>query len=533
MATPHTILVTDPIHPAGIELLQQQEGIVVDVQENISPADFESCIGNYEGILVRARTKITAKLLAQAKNLKVIGRVGIDVTTIDVEAASRQGILVVNSPRGSVVSTAEHTLGLIFALARHTLPAHQALLEKNWQREHFEGIELANKTLGIIGLGKTGSEVAWRARACGMQIVAYDPYVHQEYADKRYANLVSLEQLLTNADIVTLHAPVTQITRHLINEQTIATMGKGTLLINCALAELVDSQAVVDALRSGSLGGAALDALDRDEIQAGIFQNAPNLILTPSISGDTHAAKRKSTLDVCQGVLDVLKGKSPQFPVNLPAPMPKDMEYYKPFLALARRLGSFARQLTKGAVGSISFTFAGDIAKKQTDLLKVEFLLAFLKAGSNRQDLNLINVFYAAKEEGIHCTDEKINDNNNFASLVTVHLTSDSEEHTVSGTVMRGEPHLVQIDRYWVDVVPAGHMILTSHRDQPGIIGLLGTCLGEHGINIAVMEVGRSAPGQDALMVVIVDTPPPPSAIAQLSASEKIFSIKTLNIEAV
>ncbi|MEI6221787.1 MAG: phosphoglycerate dehydrogenase [bacterium] len=525
----YNVLVTDPIHPDGIALLQKDTKIHVDVQETISQEKLGEIIGNYDALILRSRTTLPKEILEKAKKLKVIGRVGIGVSHIDVEEASRQGIIIVYSPRGNVVSTAEHTLGLLLALAKNTIPAHQALQQEKWERSRYEGTELAGKTLGIIGLGKTGSEVAWRAKALLMNVIAYDPYVDQDYASKRYTQLLSQEEVLAQADFLTLHIPLNEHTRNTIDSKALGLMKKGASLINCAYGGLIDENALIKALESGNLASAALDVFASEPVAKNAFKDLPQVVTTPHLGGDTLSAKQKSTTDACQGVVDVLAGRSPQFPINLPTPLPSDVDYYKPYLQLMEKLGKFTQQFVDGTIGNIEFTFTGDIAKKNTDILKVNFLLHLLKSAGN-EHLNIVNAYYVAQDQGIQITEKKNKESNNFASLISVKVITNSEEHIISGTVSRKQPRLVQIDSFWIDVSPEGFVLLTYHRDQPGVIGDLGTLLGKNFVNIGAMEVGRSAPGKDALMVTNLDSEASEKVLDEIREIKSVISCKQVSL---
>ncbi len=525
----YKILITDPIHSDGIKLLKKEKNLKVDINETISQSELAKIIVNYDALIVRSRTAVTKDILKKAKNLKAIARVGIGIGKIDIQQASRQGILVVNSPRGNVVSIAEYALGLILTLVRKIIPAHQTLQKGVWDRMTYEGTELAGKTLGIIGLGKTGSELAWRARAFNMNIIAYDPFVNKDYAEKRYAILLALADFLKQADIISLHVAATEHTRKIINQKTIAEMKNGVYIINCAHPDLIDDKALLEGIRNKKIAGAAIDVFNNEPNPKRTIFNNSKIITTPHLGGDTTAAKIKSTTDACQGIIDLLAGRSPQYPVNLPMPKPTEMESYKPYLLLTQQLGSFAQQITKGNIGSLEISFAGEIAKKNTMFFKSNFLLHLLKS-AKKKNINLINAIYCAEDQGIRINENKTKETNNFTSLLTVKVLSDQEEHIISGTVMRDQPHLVRIDNFWIDIIPEGYILVTYHNDKPGVIGALGTLLGKNNINIAAMEVGRSAKGKEALMVTILDSEPEENIIKQIEKLPQVINVKKIKI---
>lgn len=523
----HQVLITEPLAEEAVALLE--EHAQVDVRERLSPEQLQEAIGAYEGLIVRSATQVTEPLIRAGKRLRVIGRAGIGVDNIDLEAATRQGIVVVNAPAGNTVAVAEHTIGLMLALARHIPQANAALCQGRWEKRNLTGVELRGKMLGIIGLGRIGSAVAQRAKGLEMEVIAHDPFVSPERAAREGVRLVGFEELLRSADFITIHTPLTERTRHLFNAETLALVKQGARIVNCARGGIVDEAALAEALAEGRLAGAALDVFEQEPLTGGPLLGNPHVILTPHLAASTEEALLTVSLEVAKQVLDVLQGKLPHHPVNAPFLAEEEMEGLGPYLDLAQRLGSFYAQLAGNNLVRLELIFGGDIAERNVDLLRAAILVGLLGSISD-EPVNLVNATMIAKSRGVLLVEQRTPEAANLTSLITLRVQTTRGERIVAGTVMRGEPHIVRIDDFWLDFVAAGHLLVSEHIEQPGIIGRMGMLLGENGINIHFVQVGRLGRGARGVMVVGIDDPLPSPVLAQVHRLPSIRWARTVEL---
>jgi D-3-phosphoglycerate dehydrogenase / 2-oxoglutarate reductase len=501
------VLVREEIAEAGIDLLRQRFDVDLD-----SESDLASIIGGYDAIIIRSATKLTADLIGAATNLKVIGRAGVGVDNVDVEAATRRGIVVANAPESNIVSAAEHTVGLLFALARNIPQAHSALVEGRWERSKWGGIELAEKTLGVLGFGRIGQQVARRALGMQMHVVAYDPFVAADRFRDAGVESDTIEGVLARADFVTLHLPLNDETRGVIGAETLGRMKVGARLINAARGELVDETALLEALESGRLAGAALDVFPQ-EPYSGPLLGAPNLVLTPHLAASTDEAQDRAGMIVAEQVAAALQGELVTNAVNIPSVNAEDLEVLGPFVPLAASLGQFALELARGEPSRITLEYYGELAARDTRLLTVAALNGAFR-GRVDQPVNYVNAPVVAAERGIEVVEQRIRSSRDFTNLIAV----SAGEFRVAGTTM-GLDHrkwLVSALGFDVEIELAPRMIMLRYDDVPGVIGRVGTLLGQAGVNIANMTVSRNLQGGKALMVLSVDTPVEEAVVAQL-----------------
>ncbi|MCS7224816.1 MAG: phosphoglycerate dehydrogenase [Armatimonadetes bacterium] len=517
------VLIADPLEEAGIEVLSREAE--VDVRVGLSPEQLCEIIGQYDGLIVRSGTKVTRLVIESAHRLKVVGRAGIGVDNIDVEAATEKGIFVVNAPSAITMATAEHTFALLLSLLRKVPQAWWSVRSGEWRRTAFVGHQLRGKTIGIIGLGRIGSAVAQYARAFGMKVIATDPFITSDRARQLGIELKSLDDLLKESDVVTLHLPLTNETRHLLNERAFSLMKEGAFLINTARGGIVDEEALYRALTSGKLAGAALDVLEQEPPPAGsrsaLLAQLENVIVTPHLGASAKEAQEEAALEVAQQVLAVLQGGFPSSAVNLP-PIPGDrLEALRPFMDLGSRMGRVLSQLCYGEFQRVELTYQGQIAEETTDFLTRSFLKGFMEIRLP-ETVTYVNAPTLARHRGIRVLEEKSSRPTDYVSLVTATVHTSHEVRSLAGTVFQGVgPRLVRVDGYRVDVAPEGYAIFVEHIDRPGIIGRVGTLLGNNQINIAFMEVGRQEMGGRAVMVIVVDSPVPSSVLQDLKKAHE------------
>ena len=495
------MLVADPVAEDGIALLRTAAD--VDVVPKLSEEQLIARMADVDALVVRSETKVTARVLASAPRLQVVGRAGVGVDNIDVEAATRHGVYVVNAPTGNIVAVAELTVGLVLALLRNIPAADAHVRAGEWKRNQFLGREARGKTLGLVGLGRIGTEVAKRAAALEMRLLAHDPYATQAKAQSLGVSLVALDDLFTQADVITVHAPLTPETRGLIGRDAMSRVKRGAYLVNAARGELVDEVAVADALADGRLAGAALDVYAQEPPTGSPILAAPHTVLTPHIAGSTAEAQVNVAVDVARQVLDVLAGRPAASAVNAPRP-PSDEAGGARWLLLAERLGALAAQLIAERPAAVEITYRGDALALEPDGLRAAVVKGALETWSDER-VNLVNALAIARARGLTIAERREATAARYPALLEVRLGGTA----VGGALVAGEPRVLFIDGFWVDVPIAGHLLLTRHTDKPGLVGRVGTLLGESDVNISSMQVGRLHARGDALMILTLDDPVP------------------------
>lgn len=499
------ILVSDPLSPQGIELLQQHAR--VELKPNLHPEELQEIIAGYDALIVRSHTRVTGPIIKAGRRLKVIGRAGVGVDNIDVPQATAQGIMVVNVPEANTISAAELTLALLASLARNIPGANSSVKVGEWSRQKFLGVELNQKTLGLIGLGHVGGEVGRRARALGMNVLAYDPYISDGYAAKIGVELVDLPHLLKQGDFISLHVPLIPATRHLIGAQEIALMKPGSRLINCARGGVVDEQALYAALCEGRIAGAALDVFEQEPPVNSPLLKLDQVIATPHLGALTREAQANVALQVAEQVINALKGKPVTSAVNLPALMPEAASALEPFLPLMWLLGYFYMQMFGGSINEIEITYCGEIASLPLFPLTASCLTGLLQEIVEVQ-VNQVNAPHIAQRRGIQIKEVSTASAKNYRNMIVISVRDGRKTCRLAGTLLnRDDLRIVQIGDFRIEVVPARYMLVTTHHDRPGVVGKVGTLLGEEQINIASMQLGRSSAGGQAMMVLQVDSP--------------------------
>jgi D-3-phosphoglycerate dehydrogenase / 2-oxoglutarate reductase len=508
------VLVRESIAPAGVDLLRAR----FDVDEN-ADSPLEEIIGDYDAIVVRSATKLTAALIERATNLKVIGRAGVGVDNVDVEAATRRGIVVANAPESTVVSAAEHTIGLLVALARNIPQAHAALKQGRWERKAYGGIELAGKTLGVLGFGRIGQQVARRAAGLGMHVVAYDPFVATErFRELGVERVEAPEDVYAVAAFLTLHLPLTPETRGSISTEAFERMQDGVRIVNAARGELLDEDALIAALESGKVAGAALDVYS-EEPYAGPLLQFDNVVATPHLAASTGEAQDRAGVIVAEQVAAALEGGLVSNAVNIPVLGAEDLEVLGPYVSLAAKLGRLAMELAEGHADEITLTAYGGLADYDTRLLTVAALNGAFQGRADRP-VNYVNAPSIAHERGIEVREERSQSSRDFTNLIRVEVRRGEEKLRAAGTLIGNENRqwLVSALGFELDMEIAPLLVLFRYDDVPGVIGRVGTLFGDAGVNIAHMTVSRTREGGKALMVLTVDSMPPAELVERIRA---------------
>ncbi|NLZ53138.1 MAG: phosphoglycerate dehydrogenase [Thermoanaerobacteraceae bacterium] len=507
------ILVSDDLAQEGIDILQQE--FEVDVKTKLSEDELMEIIPNYDALVVRSATKVTKNIIEKS-NLKVIGRAGVGVDNIDVDFATKKGILVVNAPEGNTIAASEHTIALLMAAARNIPAAVWSLKNKKWNRKKFIGIELRGKTLGVIGLGRIGKDVAIKAIGLGMNIIAYYPYVIKEHVENIHIKVADLESVLKESDFITFHVPVTKSTYHMIDKERINMMKDGVIIINCARGGIIDESALYEGLVSGKIGACALDVFEHEPPLENPLIDLPNVIATPHLGASTAEAQINVAVDVAKDIIRALKGEMVKNPVNMMSIRPEEYREIKPFMELAEKMGSTYTQLKNGRISEVEMIYSGKIARFDVKPITTAGIKGIL-TNILQFPANVVNAYLLAKERGIKIIEKKVSKDLDAPGTVELKITTDKGFGSITGTVFgKDEQRIVAVDGYKIDLIPDGYALMSFHRDRPGIVGEVGTLLGLNDINIAYMQLGRKAFRGEALMVLGVDEEIPESVLNQI-----------------
>lgn len=519
------VLVSDPLAEEGLVILRA--AVDVDVKTDLKEDELCKIIGDYDALLVRSGTDVNAKVIEAGKKLKFIGRAGVGVDNINVDAATKQGIIVANAPEGNTLAATEHTMAMMQSLARNIPQANASLKKKEWKRSKFMGVELNEKTLGIVGFGRIGREVAKRAQAMDMKCVAYDPFITQERASQLGVEMMTMADLFKVADVITVHTPLIPETTHVINEKSIATMKDGVRIINCARGGIIDEKALYDAVKSGKVAGAALDVFEQEPPTESPLLTLDQVIVTPHLGASTVEAQLNVAVSVAKQCIEVLKGGSAKYVVNAPMVPPEHAEILQPYAQLAEKMGRFVIQIAGGRLASVECIYGGELSAYAGSMKFVTRLaLKGLLDPILQQPVNLVNAEFVAKERGIAISETVTEEAHGFKNLITIRIKTDKGEETVSGTVFfKGRSRIVAVGGYTMDMIPEGHVLVSRHLDKPGVIGRASTILGKNNINIAGMQVGRIKANEPALMVLNVDSDVPQAVIDELRGLPGISSM--------
>jgi D-3-phosphoglycerate dehydrogenase len=521
------ILVAEPLAAEGLAVLGERHD--VDERIGLSKDEYLAILPDYDALMVRSQVQVDADMIAAGTRLAVVGRAGVGVDNVDLDAATRAGVTVVNAPTGNTIAAAEHTLALLYALARNVPSAEASLRRGEWKRAQFTGVELRGKTLGIVGFGKIGQAVAARAQAMEMPLLICDPFVSAEQAANHGAELVDLDTVIERADVISLHVPKTRTTAGMIGAAELARMKPTAYLLNVARGGVVDEAALAEALAAGTIAGAAVDVFAQEPPVGSPLLDAPHVVLTPHLGASTAEAQVRVAVEAAQQVVDVLEGRSARYAVNAPLLTPETARAIAPYLPLAETMGSFLAQYVRGGVETLTIEVSGELADHDTSQVAAAALRGLLEETTTER-VNLVNAATIARARGIAVTETRSSDAGAYATLVTLRATSANGSAVIAGTLGAGEPRIVRIDDYRLDLEPASWMLVTSHHDRPGIVGRIGALLGEADVNISSMTLARSAPRADALMLLALDDAVPGAVADTIRGLEAIIDVWVLRL---
>ncbi|HEY7828720.1 MAG TPA: phosphoglycerate dehydrogenase [Candidatus Limnocylindrales bacterium] len=525
------ILVAAKVAPEGLALLRERHE--VDERIGLDPADYRAILADYDALVVRSQVQVDAAMIEAGTRLVAIGRAGVGVDNVDLEAATRAGITVVNAPTGNTIAAAEHTLALLYVLARRVAAADASVRRGEWRRSEFSGVELRGRTLGIVGLGKIGQAIAQRARAMEMTVVAVDPFVSAESAALQGVELVDLAGLLERADAITVHVPLTRQTRGLIGTAEIARMKRGAFLLNVARGGILDEAAVADGLRSGQLGGAGIDVFESEPPVGSPLLDAPNTVLTPHLGASTAEAQVLVSEEVATQLLDVLDGRSARYAVNAPLLTPETAQAVAPYLGLAEILGRFISQFSRTGIRRLNLEIGGELARDLAGQDAAPLTAAMLRGvleDSTTERVNLVNAAALAKARGIAIVERKSPDAEAWSSLLSLTAEGDGARTTIAGTVANGEPRLTRLGEHRTDMAFSQVMLVTRHHDRPGTMGRIGSMLGTADVNISAMHLARSEPRADALMILALDDDVPAGVAEAIRAEDAVLDLWLIHL---
>jgi D-3-phosphoglycerate dehydrogenase / 2-oxoglutarate reductase len=524
------VLVADNLSPTGIEILKNEEGIEVDVKTGMSEEELIQVIPAYEGLLVRSATKVTAAVIEAATNLKAVGRAGIGVDNIDVDAAGKKGVIVMNTPEGNVITTAEHAMALMLSMSRNIPQANISLRNKEWAPKKFEGVELYQKTLGIIGLGRIGSVVAERAKAFHMKIIVHDPYIQKERAEKLGAEVVEFKELLQRADYISLHTPGIP-GKALLGEEEFNLMKPGVRIVNCARGALIDADALVKAIESKKVAQAALDVYAKEPLDPDSpLLKMDQIICTPHLGASTEEAQENVAVAVADQMIDFLKYGNVRNAINMPSIDAETLKKIQPYLVLGEDLGLLASQLIDDPILRVEIQYNGEIAGENVNPITISVLKGLLSRSID--GINMVNAPFIAKERGIEVQESKSNEVHEYTNTLQVHVKTKNGGRNITGSIFgKGDPRIVKFDEYFLEAVLSKHMLVLNNMDAPGVIGNLGKTLGEHNINVAGFHLGRLKEKGKAMAVINIDSPPTSEALRVLRNTPNILSVHSVTLK--
>jgi D-3-phosphoglycerate dehydrogenase len=527
------ILISDSLSPRGVEVLQQA-GYTADVKIKLPKEQLLEEIKNYDGIIVRSATKVTAEVIEAGSQLKIIGRAGTGLDNVDKEAATRRGIVVMNTPGGNTITTAEHSIAMLVAMSRKIPQATASTKSGKWEKSKFMGTELYNKTLGLLGLGQIGSVVTKLAQGLSINVIGYDPFLAQERAKEMGIDAVDLPELFRRSDFISVHTPLTNETRGIINAEAIRQMKDGVMIVNCARGGIINEQDIYEALKSGKVASAAFDVFEEEPVKPDhLLLTLDNFICSPHIGASTEEAQENVAVAIAEQFVDYFKKGVARGAVNIPSVPPEALPQLQPYLGLAERMGFFQSQLLDAGIEQITVEYCGDVAKLSTAPLTVAVLKG-LFAPILESIVNAVNAPFIAKERGIEAKEIRSSDAGEYTSLIRIHVQAGSQSHQLAGTLYhKKDPRIVESNSYPVEVIPEGFMLMIYNKDRPGVIGRVGRVLGEQNVNIARMQCARSKKGENALLIIGLDDSPSPQVIETLKQEEDILSVRLVDLTLV
>ena len=526
------VLVSDPLGPGGMSELKKEKNIQVDEKSGLAPEELKKIIGEYDAIIIRSGTRLTKDILEAAGKLRVIGRAGVGVDNVDLDAATKRGIIVMNTPEGNTISTAEHTFSMLMALARNIPQAAASVKNGEWKRHDFLGTELNGKTLGVIGFGRIGREVAKRAHAFGMRVVVFDPFISKASVKEQPIEFMELKALLAASDFITVHTPLTAETKYLLNEQTLKFCKKGVKLINCARGGILEEKALLAALKSGHVSGAAIDVFEKEPPGENPLLKFPQVISTPHLGAATQEAQENVAIDVVRQVVDALQERAIKNAVNLPSLDPETYKVLKPWISLAEKIGMLQVQLFGGSLKNVNIRYGGEVTRYTLNPLTIAVVKGLLTPICG-ETVNFVNAPAMAKERGIVVTESRSTQAEDYSNYIEVEMTAGDKETTIMGTIAGNQQlRIVHINEFLIDVEPEGFVIFIQNEDQPGVVGTVGTILGKNKINIAEMSLGRVLKGKKmlALTVINTDNEVPEKVLAEIKKFSPILDVKVVKL---
>jgi D-3-phosphoglycerate dehydrogenase len=523
------VLISDNISEKCIDILKNA-GLTVDINVGLKPDELKALIGEYHGLVIRSATKVTGEIIEAARNLKVIGRAGSGLDNVDKIAATKKGIVVMNTPGGNTITTAEHTIAHIVSLARLIPQATASMKAGKWEKKKFMGVELFNKTLGVVGIGNIGGEGAKRMQAFGMNIIAYDPFFSEDKAKTMGVEKVEIPELFKRADFITIHTPLTPETKYLINKKSLKTMKQSVRIINCARGGIINETDLYEALVSGKVAGAALDVFEKEPPENNPLLSLDNVIFTPHLGASTKEAQENVAVAVAEQIVDYLVHGTIRHAVNFPSIPADQVARLQPYINLAEKIGVFAAQMFEGGVTEIMIEYQGEAAKINTAPVTIAAVKGFLNP-ILLETVNFVNAPVIAKERGIEVKEVKSTDESDYQSMIAIRLKAKGKESYFAGTLFsKKDPRIVAIDSFKVEIIPEGELLFLYNNDKPGVIGNIGTLLGENRINIARMHFGRESQGGMAISVVSIDSHASPAIIDQIKKLPNILSVRQISL---
>ena len=524
------ILISDNLSDSGVEKLVKVPGFEVEVNTSLTPEEFRRVIRDFDALVIRSATKVTAEVLENAHNLKVIGRAGIGLDNVDIEAASKRGVVVMNTPEGNVITTAEHTIAMMLSLTRNIPQATNSLKNGAWEKKRFKGKEVFNKVLGIIGVGRIGRVVAERAQGLKMRVIGYDPYINPEVIDTLGIQGVTFEELLARSDYITIHTPMTPETRDLLNADAFRKMKQGVFVINCARGGIVNEQDLYEAIKQGSVAGAALDVFAKEPPTDNPLLSLDQVVATPHLGASTAEAQENVAIAVADQIEDFLTRGTIRNSVNTPNIDGAVLSKLRPYLTLAEKLGCVLTQITKGAIQKVSIEYVGDVSSLETQALTISILKGMLTPILGEM-VNFVNVPVHVKERDIRVTTSVRSEAEDFTNLISVHVKTPHAENLVAGTIIgKKEARMVRINDFRLEAALEGHLLLIHNIDTPGTIGAIGTCLGRHKINISLMNVGQVLERGQNIIFLRTDMPVPAHVIKELLAMDNVDLVQAIEL---
>lgn len=524
------VLVSDTLSEVGVKIFEETPDIEVDVKTGLTPEELKEIIGQYDGLAIRSATKVTAEILDAAENLKVIGRAGIGLDNVDIPAASQRGIVVMNTPEGNTITTAEHTMSLIMSLSRNIPQATASLKEGKWEKKKLQGRELFNKTLGLVGAGHIGQIVANRAQGMKMKVIVFDPFIKPEIVEKLSIEPVSLDELLSRADYITIHTPKTEDTTNLINKETLSKMKKGAMLVNCARGGIVNENDLYDALKSGHLAGAAMDVFETEPPGKVPLMELPNFVCTPHLGASTREAQENVARDVAEQITDFLLSGTVKNAVNVPSVSSELMTILKPYATLVEKMGALQTQLADSGIEEVDINYSGKVTEYDLTPLTAAMLKGLLTP-ILKDDVNFINASYIASSRGIKVVESKTATSDDFTSLISLKVKSRDAENIISGTIFGNTmPRILRINDFFLEAIPEGHNLLLHNLDVPGMIGTIATTMGNHKINIERMAVGQDKGNKRNMVLLTTDVSINDNIMKNLQELENVFSVKRIEL---